>query len=214
MTSVIVESVIISLSVLSGFLLSFVAEDADEVFIVALLFVIYFLGKKLVLKNKQRSDYIFDSAVFTVVVVLTVVTSGGLASPLYFLLYFLLFGVGLLVQPLVSLTTSITIAILLVYSGQTHPSSSLPALISLPFITPFAVLLGKEFRKAKKLEDAHTTMKETSLIFLSTVLKEHIQHIGDLAENFKGDHELDAIKRSVRRTKKLVDKFEHDIEHT
>lgn len=212
MTSVFVESIIISLGVLFGFLISHVVKGGEEVVIIALLFIVYFLGKKFFPHHAINKDYVFDSFIFTIAVIIIVMTSGGLISPLFFLLYFLLFGIGLLVKPLVSLTTAITVAVLLLYSGGKLPASSLPTLMSLPLITPFAVLLGNEFHKARRLAQSDSDIRERSFMFLSTVLKEHINRIGEIAANFKGDHELEGIKRIVRRTQKLIDRFEKDIE--
>lgn len=212
MTPVIVESIAISLAVLIGFIISLAIKGGEEIFVIALLFIVYFLGKKFFPRRPANRDYVFDSFIFTLAVVIIVLTSGGLTSPIFFLLYFLLFGIGLLVKPLVSLTTSITIVTLLVYSGEKNAASSLPTLLSLPFITPFAVMLGKEFHRARLLEERDNNLRERSFMFLSTVLKEHIHRIGEMAANFKGDHELEGIKRIVRRTQKLIDRFEKEIE--
>ncbi len=212
MTPVIVESIAISLAVSLGFIISLAVKGGEEIFIIAILFILYFLGKKFFPTHTTNKDYVFDSFIFTVAVIIIVLTSGGLTSPIFFILYFLLFGIGLLVKPMVSLTTSITIAILLVYAGEQQLVSSLPTLLSLPFITPFAVMLGKEFHKARRLEERDNNLREQSFMFLSTVLKEHIHRIGEMAANFKGDHELEAIKRIVRRTQKLIDRFEKEIE--
>jgi hypothetical protein len=212
MTPVIVESLIISFGVMLGFLISHVIPAQEQVFAIAALFIMYFLGKRLIPTHRINRDYVFDSFIFTITIITIVISSGGLESPMFFLLYFLLFGIGLLVKPMVSLTTSVTVALLLLYANGSLASSSLPTLLSLPFITPFAVLLGSEFHKAKKLEQIDTSLRERSFMFLSTVLREHINRIGEMAANFRGDQELEAIKKIVRRTQKLIDRFEQDIE--
>jgi hypothetical protein len=212
MTPVIVESMLISLAVFVGFLISLAIKGSEEIFVIALLFILYFLGKKFFPDHAVNKDYVFDSFIFTISVVIIVMTSGGLTSPLFFLLYFLLFGIGMLVKPMVSLTTSLTMVVLLGYQGNILANATLPTLLSLPFITPFAVLLGNEFHKARRLEAKDNNLREKSFMFLSTVVKEHVRRIGEMAANFKGDHELDAIKKIVRRTEKLIDRFEKDIE--
>ncbi|KXK09266.1 MAG: hypothetical protein UZ22_OP11002001145 [Microgenomates bacterium OLB23] len=211
MTPVIFQSIIISLAVFVGFATSLAIKGSYEAIVIALLFIAYFLGKKLLPQHTMHKQYLFDAAIFTTSIVLVVAGSGGITSPLFFLIYFLLFGIGLLVKPLVSLAASITIAILLMYAGSNTPSA-LATYMSLPLITPFAVLLGSEFNKARMLEQKDAQLRESSLMFLSTVVKVHMKRIEDVVTHFKGDHELDTIIRIVRRTEKLIDKFEKEIE--
>ncbi len=208
MSPILLQSFVISISVLCSFLLARVLDAGSDVYVLAVLFMAYFIGKRLVPDHHINRDRVFDAAIFTVAIIIIVLTSGSLQSPLFFLIYFLLFGLGLILRPLVSLTSAITIMILFMLDLTKLEPNSLITLVSLPMITPFAVLLGKEFHKMKK----HQTLQEEAFIFLSTVVKEHIRHIGELAANFRGDHELDGIKRVVRRTEKLIDRFEKEIE--
>lgn len=48
-------------------------------------------------------------------------------------------------------------------------------------------------------------------LFLSIVIKGHLDAVHDLVMNFRGDHDLSAMSRILKRTKRLIDQFEEEI---
>ena len=81
-------------------------------------------------------------------------------------------------------------------------------IISLAFITPFAMFLGQEKIESEKLKVKSEKTKEDTFLFLSLLLKNHLKNIKEAAQNFVGDHQLEIIKKSVQRMEKLIEKFE------
>lgn len=43
---------------------------------------------------------------------------------------------------------------------------------------------------------------------MSLVMKNHLNHLIEMSENFLGDHELTEIKKTARKMEKLVDEYE------
>ena len=84
-------------------------------------------------------------------------------------------------------------------------------IISLAFITPFAMFLGQEKIEGEKLKIKSEKTQENTFLFLSLLLKNHLKNIKEAAQNFVGDHQLEIIKKSVQRMEKLIEKFEESI---
>ncbi|PIP15115.1 hypothetical protein COX47_01465 [Candidatus Roizmanbacteria bacterium CG23_combo_of_CG06-09_8_20_14_all_35_49] len=112
-------------------------------------------------------------------------------------------------EPIISITTTLTLIIFFLFSLPANQSfSTLLPIISLAFITPFALYLGEEHRKNEKLKVKNEKTKEETFLFLSLLLKNHLKNIKEAIENFVGDHELTSIRKSVSRMEKLIEKFE------
>lgn len=185
-----------------------------ELQITALLFILYFLYKKFL---KNLSDgYLFESFLFVLIVTNIVNSTGGTNSQFFFLLYFVIFALSLLLEPVISITTSLAYA--MVYIIFPNPGNfPVMQILSLPLLTPFALYLGKEYQKINQqkqeigsLNHQITQEKEDRVLFLSLVLKNHVRDIKDAANNFMGDHELSIIKKSIQKIEKLIEEYEKD----
>ena len=88
---------------------------------------------------------------------------------------------------------------------------SLMPLISLPFLVPFAVFLGKEHQDLLVTTQNKEVEESNTFLFLSVVIKGHLNSLHDIVMNFKGDHDLHAMSRILKRTRKLIDQFEEQI---
>jgi hypothetical protein len=193
--------------------------------IMAIFFIFYFFFRKFILRS--RALYVLEVLVFVFVVVSTVLSTGGLQSPFFFLLYFLLFALSLLFEPI---TTLVLTLVLLVYffafGDHTLKLSSLLPLFSLPFVVPFAKYMGdlqqksnrqkqelKNLVKAKqKLEKTKTFEQEQSLIFLTVVFYQHIYDIKERLNNFLGDEDLNYLKGKVKHLETLGQEFKKFME--
>ena len=100
-----------------------------------------------------------------------------------------------------------------------HSRANLPAnqdfktllpIISLAFITPFAMFMGSEHIESQKSKVNSQKLKEETFLFLSLLLKNHLRNIKEAVQNFVDDHQLEIIKKSVTRMEKLIEKFEKD----
>ncbi|MCL4374491.1 hypothetical protein M1523_01380 [Patescibacteria group bacterium] len=178
----------------------------------ALAFLILFVGRRLL----PVRSHLFESLLFTFIITLIVYGSGGAASPFFFLIYFLLFALALLLEPIISITT--TLSLIVVFLLTLPDNQSLTALLpvfSLAFLTPFALFLGQEYlevrrekRKTQRLETQLAHRQEDTFLFLSLLLKNHLKNVKDAVTDFMGDHELHLIKKNVQRMEKLIEEYE------
>lgn len=174
----------------------------------AVLFIILFMAKKFFIPRSSRSR-LLESIVFSLIILLTINTTGGTNSPFFFLLYFLLFSLSLLLEPIISLTTTGALIIFFLLNLPPHQDlKHLLPIISLAFLTPFAMLLGQEYIENEKLKVKTQKEKENTFLFLSLMVKNHLKSIKQAVENFLGDHQLHQIKHHVKEAEKLIDKFE------
>jgi hypothetical protein len=135
----VIVSFLISVSPLSNFGLQ----------IAALTLVIYvgisFLIRKHILSTDLKVT--LDVLVFTLTISLLVFTTGGFASPVFFLSYFLLFGVTLFSSPITATAITVTFALLFIVAPKADFWMDLLQMGSLLAIAPLSVLFGKQYLK-------------------------------------------------------------------
>ena len=208
MTKEIIHSLILIATIVLAFIFPKTNLANYELQITAGLFVILYLVKKLVV-SQSSSSRLIESVIFTLIIVGIVNSTGGVNSLFFFLIYFLLFSLSLLIEPIISITTTITLVVFFLLSvPQGQNWKNLLPIISLAFITPFAMFLGEEYKRSEKLEVKSEKLQEDAFLFVSLLLKNHLKNIKEAVENFVGDHELDIIKKSASRMEKLIEKFE------
>ncbi|MEK7633469.1 MAG: hypothetical protein AAB437_01360 [Patescibacteria group bacterium] len=172
------------------------------------LFIILYLAKKFIV-SKNIYSRLIESVVFTLIIMGIVNSTGGLTSPFFFLTYFLLFSLTMILEPIISITTTVTLIIFFLLNLPANQDfKTLLPIISLAFITPFAMFMGQEHVESQKLKVKSQKLKEETFLFLSLLLKNHLTNIKEALENFVGDHELGIIKKSVQRMERLIEKFE------
>ena len=174
----------------------------------AILFIILYSVRRFVVTNNVYSRLI-ESVVFVLIIMGIINSTGGLTSPFFFLVYFLLFSLSLILEPIISITTTVTLIIFFFLNLPANQDfRTLMPIISLAFITPFAMFMGSEHVKIRQLAEKNQKTKEETFLFLSLLLKNHLKNIKETLENFVGDHQLESIKKSVNRMEKLIEKFE------
>jgi len=218
MSPEIFHSIILILTIAFSFLLIKTPFYQYDLQITAFIFIIYFLLKKFLSKYQTTNiKYrLFDSVIFTLLILNIINSTGATKSPLFFLNYFLIFALSLLLEPIISITTTLTLVIFYLLSlPQDQSLKELLPIFSLPFLTPFALFFGQEHIKNTKLKAQSSKLKniiaknqEESFLFLSLIVKNHLKNIKKAVENFMGDHELDIIKKNTSRMEHLIDKFE------
>lgn len=205
MSKEIIHSLLLIISIVLSFLIAKTNLAQYDLQIAAFLFVVLFLAKRF-LSTRSR---LIESIIFTLVVLIIVNTTGGLASPFFFLIYFLLFSLSLLLEPIISIIATLTlVAVFLITIPENQGLSSLLPLFSLAFLTPFALYLGKEHIESQKSKVKSQKLQEETFLFLSLMLKNYLKNIRTEVENFIGDHQLDNIKKYARKMEKLIEKFE------
>jgi hypothetical protein len=122
--------------------------------LVGAVVLFFFLNQFIASRNKEKrqANLTIDAIIFTMVILLLVISSGSLTSPLFFLVYFLMFGLSLLFEPLIVLP--LTLAIILFFAltpTKQDPSYIALQLFSLLLITPLALFFGSLYLQV--LED-------------------------------------------------------------
>jgi len=209
MTKEIVHALILIATIAFSFIIPKTNLAQYDVQIGAGLFIVLFVAKRFFIAKSSRSR-LLESVVFTLVTLVIINTSGGIASPFFFLLYFLLFSLSLLLEPVISLTSTIALIIFFLISLPADQGlKQLLPIISLAFLTPFAMFMGEEFLKNEKLKMKNEKWREETFLFLSLMLKNHLNNIRSAVENFIGDHQLHEIKKNSQKMEKLIEEFEN-----
>ena len=204
MSKKITHSLVLIIAITLTFIFPKTGLDRYDIQIAAGLFLILFVVKKFVVGANSPRSLLLESVIFTLVILGIVNTTGGTDSPFFFLIYFLLFSLSLLLEPVISIIMTLTLVIFFLLNlPENQNFKSLLPIFSLAFLTPFALFMGQQY-----LENQKT--KENTFLFLSLMLKNHLKNIKTTAENFLGDHDLDGIRKSVRRMEKLIEEYEKE----
>ena len=208
MSKEIVHSLILIFAIVLTFIFPKTNLANYDLQITAILFIVLYSVKRFIV-TKDIYSRLIESVVFTLIIMGIVNSTGGLASPFFFLIYFLLFSLALILEPIISITTTVTLIIFFLLNLPANQDfRTLLPIISLSFITPFAMFMGSEKIKIRQLADKSQKLQEETFLFLSLLIKNHLKNIKEALENFVGDHQLEIIKKSVNRMEKLIEKFE------
>lgn len=201
----VIHTIILIITIILGFAIPKTQLVNYDVEIAAGIFILFYVIKKII---PQRTN-LLESVIFTLIITLIVNSTGGINSSFFFLIYFLLFSLSLLLEPAVSLSASLTfITLFVLFMPKTDNFSNLLPVFSLAFLTPFSLYLGREYLLLQKTKKNLNQTKEETFLFLSLIIKNHLKQIRQITENFTGDHQLEAIKKSIDRMEKLIEKFE------
>lgn len=210
MSKEIIHALILIFTIVLAFILPKTNLAQYDLQISAGLFILLYLTKNFIV-SKNIYSRLIESVVFTLIIMGIVNSTGGLTSPFFFLIHFLLFSLSIILEPIISITTTVTLIIFFLLNLPPNQNfNTLMPIISLAFITPFAMFLGQEKLESEKLKVKSEKTKENTFLFLSLLLKNHLKNIRDAAQNFVGDHQLEIIKKSAQRMEKLIEKFEED----
>jgi len=208
MTKEIIHAVILIFTIALSFIFPKTNLANYDLQIAAFLFIILYLVKKFFV-SKNSASRLTESVIFTLIIISIVTTTGNTNSPFFFLIYFLLFSLSILLEPIISTTTTITLIVFfLITLPQNQNIKDLLPILSLAFITPFAMFLGQEYIKNKKLKVKNEKLQEDSMLFITLLIKNHLKTIKEAVENFVGDHELNIIRKTANRIEKLIEKYE------
>lgn len=206
MSEEFIHSLVLIVAIAMAFLFPQTPFKEYDLQIIAFLFIILFIAKRFF-----KLGRLLESVIFTLIIYIIVTTTGGVSSRFFFLLYFLLFSLALLLEPVVSLTTTIaSVLFFVIFLPAAAGADAFLPLISLFFLTPFAIFMGKEYIKNEKLKTKNEKDKTDTLLFLSLLLKAQIEHIKRAVENFTGEHEASQIKKSAEKMEELIEKFEKE----
>lgn len=123
--------------------------------------------------HRQKINMTIDSVVFTMIILLLVISTGGLTSPLFFLIYFLMFGLTLLFEPLLTVSLTATMVLFFLFTpSQAEPIKEILQLFSLILITPVALFFGKQYLRVLASEEKIKILEEESEIMEEAIQKE------------------------------------------
>lgn len=209
MTKEIIHSIILVVAIVFSFILPKTTLAQYDLQISAGLFIILFLSKKYFIPKTSHSRLI-ESVIFTLITLSIINTTGGIESPFFFLVYFLLFSLSLLLEPIISLTTTIALVIFFLVSLPSNQGfKQILPIISLAFLTPFAMFMGEEYKQSEKLKIKSEKLQTETFLFMSLMLKNHLKNIKTAVDNFIGDHQLHEIKTNAQKMEKLIEEFEN-----
>lgn len=116
--------------------------------LIALFIILFFIlgaARKKLAKNNPVLDFI-NSLILTSIVLLLVLSTGGLGSPLFFLVYFLLFGVSWSLGPVRGGILGAALLVFFLFSNPINFENS-AILASLALITPLSIYFGQQYLK-------------------------------------------------------------------
>ncbi len=189
----------------ASFWLSVPALSPYTIHLVA-FFVLVYLASYLWQRHSNKKIpfllSIINSVVFLLIVLLLVLSTGGLNSPLFFLIYFVLFALSLAWEPTITIVFSLGLIIFFLYAHPQLTMQELITLTSLIFITPLSLFFGQQYVK---------TLEQSGQIkTLSTKVKKHSKDITEeetnillwLSLNFKHSMEkvVDLLSQSLERS--------------
>ena len=208
MSHEVIDTIILISAVIFSFSISKVNLESYEFPIAVIMFICLFLVKKIIFP-KHRVWRVIEAFIFILITLFTVLTTGGINSPFFFLIYFLLFSLSLLFEPMVSLSISmVIILIFIIITGPNVPFRSLIPIFSLAFLSPFALILSQEQGEIEKLKLHDKALKENTYLFLSLTLKKHLKSILEIAENIRERHQSEGVKKQVKIIEKLIERYE------
>jgi hypothetical protein len=203
----LISTGLLLLSIFCAFLLSSSQLKNYDLQLSALLFIILFISRKFFLSNSTTK--IIEAIIFTFVILILVNNTGRLNSPFFFLIYFLLFALSLLLSPIISVITTLNLIVYFFLTLPPQPDFKISYLLSLAFLTPFAMYLGKEYLDLQQERKKNQISQQETYLFLSLVIKNHLKNMQEAVDNFMGDKQLEIIKKNLIRIEKLIKKFEN-----
>ncbi|MBM3205773.1 hypothetical protein FJZ41_02935 [Candidatus Shapirobacteria bacterium] len=133
--------------------------------LIAVFLLFFFLNQLLARHHRTKINLTIDTVIFTMIILLLVISTGGLTSPLFFLVYFLMFGLALLFEPLISVSLTVAMVLFFLFTpSQSEPKNELLQLFSLILITPVALFFGKQYLQVLKDEEKIKILEEEEKI--------------------------------------------------
>lgn len=158
-----------SLILVSSFILIYIEEQFLSDYraqIIGLLIIGYFAVAFL--RNKYQHDlqtfnHASDIFIVNSVVLLLIIATGSLYSPIFFLLYFLCFGITFIFEPISVFIFAI--GAVLIFLPQALTNYALESFIkigSLFIIAPLAFFFGKEYKDRERLDKKLESTKKSA----------------------------------------------------
>lgn len=196
-----------------GFIAAKTPLNRYEFELSAVLFILLFL-LKIIGVGQGTFSRLFMAAFFTIISVFIVFSTNATQSSFFFLMYFLLFAISLLLQAYVSIFMTIYLMILFTFNlGTNQQMNTLLPIISLGFISPFALYLGSEYEQLKNEIKVNQEMEEETLLFMTLEVKKYLDENDDIIDKHRNRTELSTIKSNNQKLRSLINKFDSYIQN-
>jgi|SRR5579871_3357022 len=158
----ILQSIVLGISFFAVFIEQQFFSDY-QIQIIALLIVAYFgitLLRRKFGKQKEHTHDLEDGLntsldifIFNAILMLLIIQTGALYSPIFFLVYFLCFGITFIFEPFTVFIFAVGILALFLPEALTNQAlTEFVKVISVIVITPFAFFFGREYKEKEQLQ--------------------------------------------------------------
>ncbi len=167
MSTVFIHTIYLTLSIVLTWLWSSSATlSLYNLQLTGALSLVYFAFKFFSRSTNQKTINFPSTIILNTICLLLVFSTGGIASPLFFLLDLLFFALALLFEPVQAAVASILIvSIFLIQNFSTLDTNKIVNLLSLVLMTPIAVLFSRNYLEALaskgKIKILEEVLKET-----------------------------------------------------
>lgn len=159
---------------------------------------------------------ISNSLTISLLLLLLVLDTGGLISPLFFTLDFLLFGLSLLFTPSLGLLVGLALSLLFLLNNSLINLNSLTNLISLILMAPLSRFFGTQYlrlienqkqtkilqNQSNQLETKLSQEEDHTLLWLTLIFQEKMESVLDLISQISS--QLSAIPYHQREKLKTI----------
>ncbi len=167
------------------------------------LLIIIFFFHNLIIKKRPKEDPIIsylnisNTCIVTFLILILILSTGGLTSPLFFTLDFLLFGLSLFFFPSASFYLSLALIPLFLLSFPLQDNYQLANLVSLLLMAPLARFFGTQYLRLLEANNQVKILKHQSKRLLKQVKNEETATLLWLSLDFynKMYHALDLISQ-------------------
>lgn len=173
---------------------------------IALLVLTYGLlsfYRKNIKKAKITVNGYSDILILNTVIILLILSTNGLYSPLFFLLYFLSFGITFVFEPL---TVFIFIlGLILLFLPETFKNNAIESYIrigSLLLICPLAFYFGQSYKERTEQQEHLEEMAERAKDAADTIAKD-VDEVIKKDEKHMDDDELEKLNEILEETEDL-----------
>lgn len=158
------QSLILILSFISVFVLDETPAGDYTIEAVAILIMLYFF--LLLYRRKKHIDMfntngLSDIFILNTVILLLIIMTGAIYSPLYFLVYFLAFGITFIFEPATAFLFAIgAIAIFIPEALKNYSLESFIKVGSILLISPLAYFFGQGYKDREKSTEKNKKEKQ------------------------------------------------------
>lgn len=226
MKVILYEIIPVALAVCIGFFLGHGVHFAFfEYGLFAIVFALHFIAQKIF--RTENSKKVARMMIWTTGVLYLVVATGATTSMYFYSLYFLVFALVLLSSTYAAATAVVGYAICTILLGTTLSNpQTLPPLIGLLAITPFAVYLGIEKKEVtilqKQIDDSHPNeasqqqehqrSDDQIRILIKLITDGPLKRLSDLIHNKIIDDTSGIVLKEVEEISSLLEGFEQSKE--